>query len=139
MNMEILHKEIAKIEDATDEYEVDEFIMEESVQAIKNAGYGIEAVEAMLLLMERHPLVEFGVPGAMVHFAEAFYGNGYEALLVQSVKRNPAIHTVWMLHRLINDPKETRKKEFVSLMQEIADRTDIANEITNSAKAFLAG
>lgn len=139
MDMEILHEEITKIENATDEYEVDEFIMEESVEVIKNAGYGIEAVEEMLLLMERHPLVEFGVPGAIVHFVETFYGKGYEDLLVQSVKRNPTIHTVWMLHRLINDPKATRKKEFVSLMQEIADRTDIANEITNSAKGFLAG
>lgn len=111
--------------------------MEESVESIKNAGYGIEAVESLLKLMERHPLVEFGMPGAIVHFVETFYGNGYEDLLVQSVKRKPTIHTVWMLHRLINDPEEKRSKEFNLLIQEIANRADIDKEIVNSAKNFL--
>ena len=75
----------------------------------------------------------------IVHFVETFYGNGQEDLLVQSVKRKPTIHTIWMLHRLINDPKGTRNNEFVSLMKEVADRTDIDKVIVNSAKAFLIG
>ena len=60
-------------------------------------------------------------------------------MLVQSVKRKPTIHTIWMLHRLINDPKGTRNNEFISLMKEVADRTDIDKVIVNSAKAFLIG
>jgi hypothetical protein len=139
MDIEILSMEIAKIENSINEYEVNELIMEESIQYIKNSGYGIEAVEPLLMLMERHPLVEFGMPGEIVHFVEAFYGNGYEDLLVQSVKRKPTIHTVWMLHRLINDPKGTRNNEFVSLMKKVTDRTDIDKVIANSAKAFLIG
>lgn len=75
----------------------------------------------------------------IVHFVETFYGNGQEDLLVQSVKRKPTIHTIWMLHRLINDPKGTRNNEFISLMKEVADRTDIDKVIVNSAKAFLIG
>lgn len=137
MDIEILNMEIAKIENTMNEYEVDELIMEESVQCIKNYGYGVEAVVSLLMLMERHPLVDFGMPGEIVHFVETFSGNGYEDLLVQSVKRNPTLHTVWMLHRLINDPNGTRNNEFVSLVKEVADRTDIDKGIANLAKDFL--
>lgn len=137
MDMEILSMEIAKIENTMNEYDVNELIMEESVQCIKNYGYGVEAVKALLMLIERHPLADFGIPGEIVHFVETFSGNGYEDLLVQSVKRNPTLHTVWMLHRLINDPNGTRNNEFVSLMKEVADRPDIDKGIADLAKDFL--
>lgn len=137
MDMELLNMEIAKIENATNEYEVNELIMEEGVECIKNYGYGVEAVEPLLMFMERHPFVDFGMPGEIVHFVETFSGNGYEDLLVQSVKRKPTLHIVWMLHRLINDPNGTRNNEFVSLMKEVADRPDIDKGIADLAKDFL--
>lgn len=114
----------------------DDFIydVEEKIELIKDEGAGIEIVTPLLQIMERHPLDDFGMPGAMVHFIETFYPR-YEPDLIESLKRRPALHTVWMLNRCINiSPK---KDEYLSIMKEIADREDIEEEIRNSAQEFL--
>ena len=114
----------------------DDFIygMEEKIELIKDEGAGIETVTPLLQIMERHPLDDFGMPGAMVHFIETFYPY-YEPYLIESLKRRPALHTVWMLNRCINGSPE--KNEYLSLMKEIAERMDIETEIRESAKDFL--
>ncbi len=66
------------------------------------AGAGLEAVEPILRFMEAHPDFDYGPPGALVHFMEQFYGNGYEEEVKASVGRRPTPHTVWMLNRLVN-------------------------------------
>ena len=114
----------------------DDFIydVEEKIELIKDEGAGIEIVTPLLQIMERHPLDDFGMPGAMVHFIETFYPR-YEPDLIESLKRRPALHTVWMLNRCINiSPK---KDEYLSIMKEIADREDIEEEIRNSAQEFF--
>lgn len=114
----------------------DDFIydVEEKIELIKDEGAGIEIVTPLLQIMERHPLDDFGMPGAMVHFIETFYPR-FEPDLIESLKRRPALHTVWMLNRCINiSPK---KDEYLSIMKEIADREDIEEEIRNSAQEFL--
>lgn len=114
----------------------DDFIydVEEKIELIKDEGAGIEIVTPLLQIMERHPLDDFGMPGAMVHFIETFYPR-YEPDLIESLKRRPALHTVWMLNRCINiSPK---KDKYLSIMKEIADREDIEEEIRNSAQEFF--
>ena len=114
----------------------DDFIydVEEKIELIKDEGAGIEIVTPLLQIMERHPLDDFGMPGAMVHFIETFYPR-YEPDLIESLKRRPALHTVWMLNRCINiSPK---KDEYLSIMKEIADREDVEEEIRNSAQEFF--
>lgn len=114
----------------------DDFIydVEEKIELIKDEGAGIEIVTPLLQIMERHPLDDFGMPGAMVHFIETFYPR-YEPDLIESLKRRPALHTVWMLNRCINI--SSKKDEYLSIMKEIADREDIEEEIRNSAQEFL--
>lgn len=111
-----------------------EYDMEEKMDLIKAEGAGIETVTPLLQIMERHPLDDFGMPGAMVHFIEAFDPD-YEIYLVESLKRRPALHTVWMLNRCING--NSRKDEYINLLNEIANREDIEKEINNSAKEFI--
>lgn len=65
---------------------------EENIMKLEVEGVGIEAVTPLLELMERHPMDDFGMPGAIVHFVERFYKNGYEELLIESVKRRPTMH-----------------------------------------------
>jgi hypothetical protein len=67
-----------------------------------SAGVGVEAVEQILIFVERHPRIDYGSPGALVHFVERFYQHGYERALVESIQRQPTPHTVWMLNRVIN-------------------------------------
>lgn len=116
----------------TDEFEE---IMERCMMRLEEENAGIEAVEPLLQLMERHPLDDFGMPGAIVHFVERFYKNGYEELLTASIRRRPAMHTVWMLNRIINGSESP--EEYIALMKEILNRTDVEAAIKNSVKDFL--
>lgn len=125
---------IKEIENAvgTDDFE---FIMEENIMKIEAEGVGIEAVTPLLQLMERHPLDDFGMPGAIVHFVERFYKNGYEELLIESVKRRPTMHTVWMLNRVMNGSEN--KNNYLEIMKEITERSDTEETIRNSASEFM--
>ena len=133
--MVILEQEIAKIEESIDEYdEADTLVIYDSINAITNAGYKSEAVEPLLQLFERHPTAYFGDPGAIVDFIEQF-GGEYENPLAASVKRTPTSTTVWMLNRCINAGKHT--EEFMGILKEVADRTDVDKNIKESAQEFV--
>ena len=112
-----------------------ELVMEDNIMKLEIQNVGIEAVEPLLQLMERHPLVDFGVPGAIVHFVERFCRKGYEELLVESIKRKPTMHTVWMLNRIINGSEN--KKDYIELMNAIIDCDEVEDEIRNQARAFM--
>ena len=112
-----------------------ELVMEDNIMKLEIQNIGIEAVKPLLQLMERHPLVDFGVPGAIVHFVERFYKKGYEELLVESIKRKPTMHTVWMLNRIINGSEN--KKDYIELMKAIIEHNDVEDEIRNQARAFM--
>lgn len=125
---------IKEIESAvgTDDFE---FTMEENIMKLEVEGVGIEAVTPLLELMERHPMDDFGMPGAIVHFVERFYKNGYEELLIESVKRRPAMHTVWMLNRVMNGSEN--KNDYLEIMKEVTERSDVEEAIRNSASEFM--
>jgi hypothetical protein len=74
----------------------------ELTDAWSAADTGVEIIEPILRFMEEHPSIDFGAPGPLVHFVERFYGKGYEEKLIESIKRKPTAHTVWMLNRVIN-------------------------------------
>lgn len=112
-----------------------EFIMEENIMKLEVEGVGIEAVTPLLELMERHPMDDFGMPGAIVHFVERFYKNGYEELLIESVKRRPTMHTVWMLNRVMNGSEN--KNDYLKIMKEVTERSDVEEEIKNSVSEFM--
>lgn len=130
----MLEELIKKMEDSIDSDDL-EWIEEECIEKIEESDLGINAVEPLIKLMERHPLADFGVPGAIVHFVEKYYNKGYEDILYQSVKRSPSMHTVWMLNRMCNDKNSDDK--FKKLLAETAERNDIDDAIAKSAKDFL--
>ncbi len=131
---EILEKMIARIEASIDEYdEADISVIYDSIDAITNAGYKLEAIEPLLQLFERHPIAYFGDPGAIVNFIEQF-GGEYEDFLAESVKRIPTSTTVWMLNRCINAGERT--EEFIGILKEIAGRADVARDIKERAQEF---
>jgi hypothetical protein len=90
----------------------------ELAEAWSSAGAGLETVEPILMFIEEHPAIDFGMPGALVHFVERFYGKGYEERLVESVNRKPTFHTVWMLNRVINGTKAPElRQRLIETMQ----------------------
>jgi hypothetical protein len=87
-------------------------------EAWRAAGLGIEGVEPVLRFIEGHPGIDYGMPGALVHFVETFYGKGYEALLLDSVERKPTATTVWMLNRVLNGTKaQAVRARYVAAME----------------------
>lgn len=77
---------------------------------------------------------DFGVPGAMVHFIEGFSPQ-YEPFLVDSIRRCPSMHTLWMLNRCIN--AEHHKDEYMGILAEVAGREDVDKAIRDSAAGKL--
>lgn len=133
--MRDLYKIIEKMENKID---TDDFIdiMDDCVREIEESGIGLQAVESLLQFIERHPLSDFGMPGPIVHFVETFYKKGYEQLLVASVKRRPAMHTVWMLNRVKNGEED--QQGYIEILNDIAHNKEIEEEIRNSARNFLS-
>lgn len=129
----MIEKLLQEIEElvGSDDFEYD---MEEKMRLIESEGAGIETVIPLLRIMERHPLDDFGMPGGMVHFIESFDPE-YECFLVESLKRRPALHTVWMLNRCMNS--NFRKNEYIDLLKEINSRDDVEKEIRSSAQEFI--
>lgn len=132
--MNNLNNIIGKMENEIDKDNFIEF-MDDCIQNIEESNIGIEAVEPLLQLMERHPLSDFGTPGSIVHFVEKFYKKGYEQLLISSVKRRPTMHTVWMLNRVKNG--EDEQQRYIEILNDIVHNKDIEKEIRESAQDFL--
>lgn len=86
---------------------------------------GLEGVEAILHFIETYPDLDYGAPGALVHFAEGFYRSGYEAKLLRSFARKPTVLTAWMVHRILNGTQDAddRKIYAAVLRQAVADPT----------------
>lgn len=108
---------------------------ENCIYQIEKDNLGISAVEPLLLLMERHPLSDFGMPGAIVHYVEQFYKKGYEDLLIASVTRRPTLHTVWMINRIKNAGENSEKYE--KILSDILEKQEVEREIKDSVKEFL--
>lgn len=116
----------------TDWFEADSSEIMDSLEA-EGAGSGI--IGDLLAIMERHPLDDFGCPGAVVHYIERYYPD-YIPLLISSLERAPAMHTVWMLNRCIN-AKDKNSGEYLDILKGIAANEDIAAEIRDFARHFV--
>ncbi len=126
---------IKKIEDNINRDDF-EMVITDCMEDIKRNHNQLASVKPLLQLMERNPLIHFGDPGAIVHFVETFYKKGYEEELVDSIKRKPALHTVWMLNRLINGADN--KEYYLSLLKEICENKLNDKKIRDEALYFLS-
>lgn len=125
---------IKEMEEQIDSDDFEE-VQEKCMLQIETENLGIAAVEPLLRFMERHPLGDFGMPGAIVHYVERFYKNGYEDLLAASVTRRPTRHTAWMINRIKNAGESAEKYEKV--LQDILERQDVEQEIKDFVKEIL--
>ena len=101
---------------------------------------GFEAVESILKLMEKFPIVEFGTPGPLTHFIEKFYKDKqeeYENLLKKSVEEKPTVHTVWLLNRVINGSEYEKQNELIGILNSICKDKNIQQKIRDVANNFL--
>ena len=124
---------IGKLESliGTDDFEYES---EEIMESIEEEGAGLETVEELLSLMERHPLADLGMPGAVVYFIEKHYPD-HIPLLISSVRRTPTLHTVWMLNRCKNGSND--KYKFISILKEVSENENADKAVRELAESFL--
>ena len=94
-------------------------------------------LEKVLAVLERFPLSDgFESFWSIVHFLEAC--EGYEPLLVESVRRQPAELTLTMLNRLLNaDFTHCGETSYVSLLELAAASGATAPELRALAAHFV--
>jgi hypothetical protein len=110
----------------------------ELVAQWRAAAAGLDAVDAILRFIEEHPQLDLGSPGALVHFVEKFYGHGYEAKLVESLRRRPTAHTAWMLNRVVNGTKVAAERQrFVEVMRQARVHPGIDERTAQQLDHFL--
>lgn len=107
------------------------------VDRMKEANLGVETVKPVLEVMELFPLVEFGSPGPLTHFIEQFHKDDsqyYERILLESVLKQPTVHTIWLLNRIING--SCNSVELINVLKEVSEDTTVYNEIREVANDF---
>jgi len=91
------------------------------------------ALSAMYCVLERYPDEELGSPGPIVHAIEKC--DGYERLLLESLMRQPATLTLWMLHRLIKyDPRI----EYITALKGVITHPKVSDQNKEDAEVILS-
>lgn len=98
---------------------------------------GEEYLEYLIKLIANNPLVDFGMPGPIVHFIESFPECKYEMYLKTELKDRPNSLLLWMLNRIVNTPACKNRKEYLLLFREISERNDIDIAVRTEAKEYL--
>jgi len=113
-----------------------DYKMYDELDLVKIEDVDILDIELILRFMEDNQDIDFGSPGSLVHFLEKYYQKGYEKLLVESIKRTPTLHTLWMLNRIINGEEEKKRSEYLELLK-IVSQAEIDYKIRASAKEYF--
>ena len=115
-----------------EEYYVEDEIME----AMLEYPNPFELVAPILEIIESNPDIDFGTPGDLVHFVEKFYKKGYEELLLKSVRKNPTMYNIWMLHRCYIDEDNPLHSKFSLLIKEIKEDKSVSSKIKEVIEEF---
>ena len=94
-------------------------LADEIVDAMEAYPQPFDLVDPVLDFISKHPEVDFGSPGYLVHFVERFYHQGYEDLLMEVVGKKPTLHNIWMLHRCCNDNDPNLVRQIQTLVGEL--------------------
>lgn len=109
----------------------------EVIEKIKQESNAFEYLPFIFNVMETNPELDYGMPGPIVHFMESYYRKGYEEMLLRSVQNIPTSHTVWMLNRVINDPKLSNREMYIDVLKALLKRNDISQSVRTDIEIFL--
>ena len=115
-----------------EEYYVDN----EIIDAMLEYPDPFQFVKPILEIISQNQGVDFGSPGELVHFVEKFYKKGYEEALIESVRKSPTFHYIWMIHRCYNDMNSPFHNEFLSLINEIKENPSTSADIIKAIEMF---
>lgn len=97
----------------------------DAMEALEAVAEPFTYVKPILDIIAAHPDVDFGIPGELVHFVEKFSEQGYEELLIESVRKSPTPHNIWMAHRCYNDNNSPFRERIGNLIQELREDDNV--------------
>lgn len=101
------------------------------LEMIKQEEDAFEYLLPIFDIMEKNPELDYGMPGPIVHFMEGYYRKGYEELLLDSIRKFPTGHTVWMLNRVMNDAQLNNRDKYIEVLKSSLNRNDISQIVRN--------
>ncbi|MEE0857916.1 MAG: hypothetical protein U0M12_00365 [Acutalibacteraceae bacterium] len=108
-----------------------------AVQEMMASNSPKEYISHIFTFIEQHPNCVLGMPGPLVQFAESFEGNGYEELLIESVKRCPVYYNLWMMQRAINHQNDPRHCIYIDIFNTLLEQENIDEEVKSIVREFL--
>ena len=112
------------------------YIDSEIIDAMLEYPDPFQFVKPILEIISQNPSVDFGSPGELVHFVEKFYKKGYEEALIESVRKSPTFHNIWMINRCYNDMNSPFRDDFLSLINEIKENPSTSDDIKKAIEMF---
>lgn len=112
--------------------ELDALLVKLFAQPVESDG-----VKAMLRVFERYPTDDgCGVFWTIVHGLESIPDS--ERALLESVRKQPSIFSVMMIHRILNaGQREVGGESLISVLSEVESRTNVDERIRSEARKFL--
>jgi hypothetical protein len=96
----------------------------------------LPVVPAIFGLIERYPEAELGSPGPLVHELESI--PGYESFLQDSVSRQPAPLSIWMVNRVLNAEIPSRDRSvWLQALQVVLNHQSASEKSRQTARDFL--
>lgn len=93
-------------------------------------------IPAILGLVERYPEAELGSPGPLVHELEAI--PGYESFLRDSVVRQPAYLSIWMVNRILNSELSADERSgWLQVLRSVLTHPLAPADLRQGAREFL--
>ncbi|HEU4497564.1 MAG TPA: hypothetical protein VFR70_10975 [Flavobacterium sp.] len=106
---------------------------------LKSLEAPLEGVAAILQLMERYPdIYYFYEPNYLCFYLEHYCGQGYEQLLLQSVRHNPITYTIYLLERIMYDKGNPHCADARELLAYIAKKSKYPEAIRQDAAKCIA-
>ena len=109
--------------------------LDELTALLRQNHDGQLACDALLHVVERHPQVDFGTPGQLVHTIESYRGY-YEEKLVASLDNRPTFTTVWLLNRLLNAASGSERGKLLDQMSRLRTHPLADEQATAAAESF---
>ena len=107
------------------------------LEEIKAEGHCELYINDLMELMGENPELDYGMPGPIIHFVESFGIDKYIDLLLKLENDKPNVYFSWMLNRIINVTEGELKDKYISLLQDVANRTDIDQYTREYANGFV--
>jgi hypothetical protein len=125
--------------EADAEYDSNQFRLYRLTDGFKVLPDRERLVPSMFALMERYPDAHLGTPGPLVHCIESLGVLQYEDQLIESVRRQPAELSVWMVNRILNSKLDSaHRAKLLELLHSVVHHPAASPRVVESANQFLA-